>query len=469
MLRLIIEKELREIIGAAKFAVTFGVCALLILLTFYVGAQGFKLSLARHQAAEAENKRQLEGLTDWVQVNSHRVFLPPQPLAALVTGVSNDVGRTIAMQGKGELTANDSRYGDDPIFAVFRFLDLTFVFQVVLSLFAILLAYDAINGEREKGTLRLTFANAVPRTTFILGKVVGAFAALVVPLLIPVLLGCLLFSNMGVNLTSGDWARLGIIILTGFLYFGAFLTLAVLMSTVTSKPAHSFLALLIVWILAVLIMPRSSVLLAGRAVEVPTVDELANKKARLRAQLWREDLGSMRGFKGNDSGKPEGLMAEFQSFMQSLSDERTQRMNAFAKQLNEERRNRKIEQERLALTLARFSPATCFSLATANLAGTSIDLKQHYLAEATGYQKTYADFMLEKTGMALDGRHMMFRMQGDEEPEPINPDELPAFAYKPAPLAAGVNAALPDIGLLALFNLIFFAGAFIRFQSFDVR
>ena len=105
MFKLIIEKELKEIIGSAKFAITFGVCAVLILLTFYVGAKNYQISSQRYEAAKAENLRQLEGLTDWLMVNNHRIFLPPQPLEALVTGVSNDIGRNIEMAGRGELTA----------------------------------------------------------------------------------------------------------------------------------------------------------------------------------------------------------------------------------------------------------------------------------------------------------------------------------------------------------------------------
>ena len=120
----------------------------------------------------------MEGLTDWTRVNSHRIFLPPQPLEVLVSGVSNDIGRTIEMSGRGELSANNSRFNDDPIFAVFRFLDLDFIFQIVLSLFAILFAFDAINGEKERGTLRLAFANAVPRDKYVLGKLTGSFLAL---------------------------------------------------------------------------------------------------------------------------------------------------------------------------------------------------------------------------------------------------------------------------------------------------
>ncbi|NUM79110.1 ABC transporter permease subunit, partial [candidate division KSB1 bacterium] len=186
MLKLIIEKELGEIIGSTKFAVTFGVCAVLILLAFYVGGRNYQVSKAQYDAAVAENLRQMEGITDWLMVRNHRVFLPPHPLAALVTGVANDIGRTATIHGRGEVGAEDSRYSDDPVFAVFRFLDLDFIFQIVLSLFAILFAYDAINGEKERGTLQLTFANAIPRAQYILGKIIGSFLALAVPLLIPI-------------------------------------------------------------------------------------------------------------------------------------------------------------------------------------------------------------------------------------------------------------------------------------------
>ena len=45
MLTLIIEKEIRDIIGSTKFAVTFAVCSLLILLAFYVGAMSYQTNV----------------------------------------------------------------------------------------------------------------------------------------------------------------------------------------------------------------------------------------------------------------------------------------------------------------------------------------------------------------------------------------------------------------------------------------
>ncbi|MFQ5631283.1 MAG: ABC transporter permease [bacterium] len=470
MIKLIIEKELREMIGSTKFAVTFGVCAVLILLAFYTGAKNYQVSMAQYEAAKSENMRQMEGLTDWIMVRNHRIFLPP----ALVTGISNDIGRSIAVQGRGELAAQDSRFNDEPIFAVFRFLDLDFIFQIVLSLFAILFAYDAINGEKERGTLRLAFANALPRAQYILGKITGSFIALAVPLLIPILTGCLLLPILGVNLTGDEWLRLSLIIMAGLMYFGVFLMLSVFISSLTHRSSISFLLLLVIWIFSVLIIPRTSVLLAGRAVDVPSVDEIASQKNRLRTQLWIEDRKKMGQFKPSNTEDMQAMVSEFNKFMSEIADEREKKMNELASRLNEDRRNKQAVQERLAFGFARLSPTATFSLVSTNLASTSMALKAHYLSEATAYQKTYAEFMQKKTGMNIGGGAMIFRMKrgdGEEEEEekPIDPHELPEFQYAGIPLDMVVNAALPDIGLLALFNIIFFAGAFVAFLRYDLR
>lgn len=471
MFKLIIEKELREIIGSTKFAVTFGVAAVLILLTFYVGAKNYQLSRTQYEAAKKENLRKMEGQTDWLMVRNHRIFLPPEPLALLVTGVSNDVGRTIEVAGRGELAAQESRFNEDPIFAVFRFLDLDFIFQIVLSLFAILFAYDAVSGEKERGTLRLSFANNLPRGTFILGKIFGSFLALAVPLLVPILLGCLLLPLLGAPMQTDDWIKLGFVILAGLLYFGVFLTLAVFMSALTQRSAHSFLLLLVTWVFTVLIIPRASVLIAGRAVDVPSVDQIAAQKNRLRSQMWEEDRKRMSEFKPTPSTNPADMMKEFNEFMQKNAEERDQKMRELTSRLNEERRNRQLVQERVAFSLARVSPSAVFSLASTTLASTGLDLKEHFVNEATAYQQSYASFIKEKTGMNLGGGFIMMRVTTDneEKKKAIDPLELPEFTYHKQERARVLQAALFDFGLLAGFNLLFFAGAFVAFLRYDLR
>jgi len=466
MIGVIIEKEIRDLIGSTKFAVTFAAAALLIVGAFYVGATRHKLNVEQDEASRVENLRQMEGLTDWLRVESNRIFLPPQPLAALVSGVSNDVGRTVSVVGRGELTAYGSRYSEDPIYAAFRFLDLEFIFQIVLSLFAILLGFDAVSGEKELGTLRLTLAHAVPRSTYILGKIAGACIALSVSVLLAVAIGCLLLPVMGVALTGTEWARLGLVVLTGMLYFGVFLTMSVFVSSMTHRTSSSFLVLLVVWVMSVMVIPRATVLLAGRAVAVPTAEEVAAQKASYRIQLWKETRAQMLDFKPN--GTAPDPAQEFTQFMDSLTDVRESRIAEHSGRLNEERYNRQLEQQKLAFALARLSPSASLALAASTLAGTSLSLADHFKNEAAAYQQEYAAFMKEKTGVVPGAGMVMIRV-GDEEPQPIDPAELPEFTYDPLPLDKTVEAAAVDIGLLAFFNLLFFAGAFTAFLRYDVR
>lgn len=471
MLRLLIIKEIRDIVGSTKFAVTFGVCSVLVLLVFVVGARSYHTAVGQHEAAQRENLRRMEGITDWVQVRDMNVYMPPQPLSALVAGVAYDIGRTVTVEGRGELTAHDSRYGDEPMLAVFRQFDLEFLFTVVLSLFAILFSFDAISGEKERGTLRLTFASPVPRRTFIAGKLLGAYLTLVVSLLVPIALGCALLLAMGVPMTGDDWVRLTLIITAGFLYLGVFLSLSVFVSAMTTRSTTSFLVLLVVWIVAVLIVPRAAVLFAGRVVDVPSVDAVAAQKARFSASLWDEDRKVMGGFRPTWTGNMEATMQEFQKMMQKIADERDTKMREFAARVNEERRNKQDVQEALAFGLARISPAACFTLAATRLAGTSFEMKQHFLAATERYQKAFGEFMVGKTGMNPGGRMIMLRVVVDDEkkPEPINTAEIPVFSYAPMQVADVAGGTALDLLLLCAVNLLFIVGTVAAFLRYDVR
>ncbi|HSG29355.1 MAG TPA: DUF3526 domain-containing protein, partial [Candidatus Krumholzibacterium sp.] len=220
------------------------------------------------------------------------------------------------------------------------------------------------------------------------------------------------------------------------------------------------------WIFAILIIPRSAVLLAGNAVDVPSVDELQAQKTRFRMQSFMEDFEKMDGFKPSSQDK---AMEEFQQMMEEIHDERDRKQQALADRLNEERRNRQLVQQRYAFNLARLSPGASFSLAATRLAGTSLGLKEHFIDEAYGYQKSYVEFMKDKTGMRPRGGMVVMSLGDEEEKPTIDPGELPVFDYHLSGLKSDLKAASIDIGLLALFNIMFFAGSYAAFLRFDVR
>lgn len=477
MLRILIEKEIRDLTGSTKFVITFGVCALLIIAAFYVGAVRHKLSLAQYDASRTEQTRALEGVTDWMDVNDVRVFLPPEPLAALVSGVSNDIERTAVISGRGDIPTEDSRFNEDPIYAIFRFIDLEFTFAVILSLFAILLGYDAISGEKERGTLRLTFANAVPKRTYIMAKLLGSYLTLTTSIIIAILVGVFLFLILGMSLSAMEWLRLFLIVLAGLLFFGVFLSLSIFVSALTHRSSSSFLILLVIWVMFVHIVPRASVLLAARSVDVPSVDEIAYQKSSLAIQLGEEFREGMRNIEIPATSNPnEDPMMKFNEYMDSLTNIRESKLNALSSRLREERNNLQRVQESLAFTLARLSPVTLFSLATSYLAGTSIYLKDKFYDEALAYQAEYGRFIKEKTGLNPGGMLKVRASKScsgggeeDEQPKQIDATELPAFTFSNDDFKSSFESAVVDLGLLGILNLFLFAGSFLAFVRYDVR
>lgn len=471
MFTLIFVKELKDIIQSSRFTISFAVCSVLIILSFFMGAQNFLSSRAQYEAAIQENRNQISAHTEWMMIE-HAVTRPPQPLTALVNGISNDIGRNIDMSGRGELRAENTRFNDEPIYAIFRFMDLEFIFKVILSLFAIIFAYDAINGEKTAGTLQLCFANPVSRISFIGGKLAGSFVGLSLALIIPLCIGAALLPIFGISLTSSEWLRLGLIVLAGLAYFGLFLALAMGISAATRRPSNSFLIGLVVWIFAVLIIPRASVLISARLVDVPNIDEITAQKNRYRIQLFDEDKPKMANFELAEGTEIDDAMSQFSAFMGELSSARQEKVDIFNQRLNESFTNKRRQQESLALKLSRISPTSVFTLAITELAGTSLALQHRFMDAAYNYQTLYSNFMTEKTGSTRSGGFRMVVIttgEDEAEPEPLDPDELPLFEFtQPTAREAAANSSL-DLGLLLLFNLLFFGGASVAFHRYDLR
>ncbi len=67
-------------------------------------------------------------------------------------------------------------------------------------------------------------------------------------------------------------------------------------SSLTQHSSSSFLLMLVLWIFAVLIIPRTAVLVSGRAAEVPSVDRINYEKNKYMSQLWRDDREKMNAY-----------------------------------------------------------------------------------------------------------------------------------------------------------------------------
>ena len=289
MLSILIQKELKAMLLSPKFVATFAMCALLILLSVFIGIQEYRAAVRQHEAAMQLTEQTLRTQATWMGLSTS-AYRHPDPVQIFITGVTNDIGRLSNISQFSGVKLTNSAYSDDPIFALFRAMDFAFIVTVVLSLFAILFTYDAINGEREGGTLQLTFANPVPRATFVLAKLIGSWLGLVIPLLIPILLGVLLVLLYAVPMTAEHWARLLAFFGMSLLFFTFFIAFGVLVSSLTRRSSVSFLISLVAWVTFVLIIPRLGVMAAGQITPVPTVAEVEAQRDAFAKDQWDKHM-----------------------------------------------------------------------------------------------------------------------------------------------------------------------------------
>jgi ABC-type transport system involved in multi-copper enzyme maturation permease subunit len=406
-----------------------------------------------------------------------------------VTGTNNDIGRFSRISTFQPAKLQNSPYSDDPIFAVFRSVDFAFIVQIVLSLFAILFSYDAINGEREHGTLQLTFSNPVPRVQYLAAKFVGTWLGLVGPLVIPVLLSILYVMVSGVPQETVHWLKLGVLLGVSLLFFTCILSFGLLFSTVTRRSNVSFLVSLVTWIAAVLIIPRVGAMVAGQMIYVPSVAETEGQRDAYEKQQWEQHMADMSQRWKERNAPTEGMSkSEREAFRDAHLAEWMEQDDAARKamqkdieqhgqKLNEDLRNRKAEQERAGLMLARFSPASAYQLAFMNLAGTDIGLKSRYEDAIQTFRRTFNDFTALKqkeTGNSGGIRITVdsdkgFSFSAPREKGVIDVSELPQFAPPVRTFAEAVLPTVVDVGIMVLYTVLALAGAMIVFLRYDVR
>jgi hypothetical protein len=142
------------------------------------------------------------------------------------------------------------------------------------------------------------------------------------------------------------------------------------------------------------------------------------------------------------------------------------RQNRELRMLDEEYMLRKERQSRLALVLARLSPAGSASYAAMSLARTGLERDLRFRSALRDYRSTFTRYYDEKS------RELVQLTDAQQFPSldvKQSFADLPAFEFHEEPLGISVERALPDLGLLVAWALVLFAAAYVKFLRYDVR
>ena len=410
----IARKEILANLLSYKFYVVILLAAFLVATSFFIMTRDYKERLADYSLIRPKPGEP-------IAVN------PPNPLSIFAKGLDEAMARSFEVGPTG-ISVRAGQKSGNTVFAFFPTPDFLYIVRVVLSLIALLFGFDQVSREKEAGTLRQMLANQTSRSTILIGKWAGNFLSLAVPFLLVTTLGiAVLGLDPDIRFSSDQVLRLGLILALTLVYIAFFLSLGILISTLTRRASSSIVILLFIWALLVFILPNLGTLIARQVVDVPSVRALSEK----REQVWTREIllrikgqGDMPSHVRTISAENDALEADYRVKFDRLVD--------------------------LSKNINRISPVASFVYAVTEIAGTGIGEEGAFKGEVVRYKNA----VLGKRLASPDLKSL----------------EYPAFLYRYRQLGRVLaSGALFDTAWLAAFGILFFALSYLAFVRYDVR
>ena len=405
----------------------------------------------------------------------------PSPLKFCANGADEVIPRYIIMQEYGT-ASRSSRGGNFEAYAwkgpwtlryplnsfdegnATRRVKIDWVFiGMLMGFFAILFTFDAIAGERSRGTLSLIMSNTVSRGQVLLGKYLGAFLTLMVPLVIGILMNLLLVQFSGsLPFDSGNSLRiLGMVGLFGLLV-SIFIFLGLFFSSRVSNPITSLVWLLLTWVFLAFVFPNLLGIFVGNLNPIPSVDEVSLRRMAQLQQIGEQfqPWGARR--EPLSSNLNQAPSTENPSATQRWATYFTTQKGIETKSLDEHV-DQQFRQVQLARDLTQISPIATFQYAMEGLANTGIVSYMDFVKQARRYRQTFIDFIKTEDQSDPESLHIYPVKEGLSQ-KPVDPDAVPVFSEQ-----VSYRSVLSQVGLLVLFNLLFFIVAQVSFLMSEVK
>ena len=465
MLITLIKKELLDNLLSLRFFITLLLCVLLIPLGVYVGSKEYKNRLDAFQQGVALYQDSMQGTLNPQEVEA-KGLRPPSPFSIFADGLDRTTPDQLISTRNEGLKMQSSASQDNPLAVLFGRVDLLFVVGVVLSLVAILFTFDATTREKERGTLRLALANALPRHLILLGKLLGHFITFLIPFFAAMLISLIILALSGTLaiLQAVNLARLALILVLSLLFIGSFFSLGLLVSTLNHRSLTSQITLLFLWVLLIFAVPRISGMLAQIIRPVKTLQTVNLETELIRKNFEAEKAEALGNLLMQSIGNAEGEN-NYDTLREPIVRDLKERENREIQSVQDEYKRRKAQQVKLAAVLSRVSPLGSLTYGMTSLAGTGLDDAEALETRARQFHNEVArDVHSIGWKDMIPGKGMRMTFGGW-----ITFDEVPKFDYVPRSLGEEFHSCWMDMALLALFNLLFFAGAYVAFLRYDVR
>ena len=504
MLITLIRRELLDNLMTFRFGVAVLITLLLVIAHTLVGIKDYEQRLVRYNIAVKTHRQQLQGMKTY-SVGAPEVIVDraPNPLSIFNVGLDKRLGSEIQVYHAfvPTLWDADTHGTNNPFLNLFTSIDLVFIFEGLLSLLALIFAYDSITGERERSTLRLTLIHPVSRGHILFAKYVSAMLCLLVPLLVSLLFAVILLTtSASISLSIDDFFRIGGIVFVSLTYLSVFYLIGLLISVTTHRTKTALMISMFVWGFLVLVYPNLilAVIDASRVPQTQAISDFSKIK-----QLWERFDRDRKHFLINDpvvgedplfniewsagfgfediiedpstlqyyyqvglqvekfDVKSEPLVAHARNYFRFLGPRTintAEQTWIVRKQILENVFVRPANVDHIWLKL---SPVGLYDATTQAWAGTDLLGVRDYFDAVRQYRQTVIDYLYDKKVFAI--RQWFASDKGS-----VDWNALPQFSFQRNSVAINAKRALLDVCLLLIMNLVLFMVIFLIFVKSEV-
>ncbi|AKB84917.1 ABC transporter permease subunit [Methanococcoides methylutens] len=134
------------------------------------------------------------------------------------------------------------------------------------AILSIMLGYNAISGEKERGNLKLLLSYPLYRDDVINGKFLGKISVLIMTLVITTIISLSVALIMGLVPKTDDIIKLMLFMFVSIAYLVTFLGISIFFSTVSKSETGSMLNSFMFWIISAMLVTSASGLIADAIV-----------------------------------------------------------------------------------------------------------------------------------------------------------------------------------------------------------
>lgn len=289
VIKLIARHEWRHIFRARAVTPVALVLGTTLLAASFISWHNAKmLNAERAQFQELVRQNWLEQPNRHPHRASHYGYLAFRPKSSLSffdSGVDSYAGTSLFLEPHRQNTVNFSEARHSNGLLRFGELNLALILQLLVPLLIFFLGFAAVAGERESGVLALLLSQGVSWRELIVGKaagILGVVFALLLPLLLLSLGLWLLLNDFRAGLDV--WLRLALLLAGYGSYFVVCVALTLLVSALSRTSRGALTALLVVWILVWIVLPRAAQNLGAARYPTPSKSQFDKLLERDLAQ-----------------------------------------------------------------------------------------------------------------------------------------------------------------------------------------